>query len=413
MERDFMGLYSKGSVIEAKEDAAAGYKDSPVFLRCPQLQCPLTNAFNSNKCQSGENQRASNQNMEGGTSFSMTNYPIQQNAHPLHLPPHGAKAFVGMNQGISLSMNNSFFKTQFAGAGQNLAAASTKPHYLGGVLVTAPHSNPSYPYQTSTKEERLSQITSGAPVQMTIFYGGTVNVFDDISPEKAQAIMLLAGSGPSASYHNAQPRHQLLAPSPKHVAQEVFRSQPLITPPCSGLSSPMSVSSRPMRQTCGGSTKNDGLAKINRGSTKPVDQAPKVATSVHVAGTSRTTMTQSAVPQARKASLARFLEKRKERTMSSAPYNNLSKTTEGSATPGSSSVHSENSGSRTALYCVIYLIPTSLRMENILSFGLHNHPFLHIENDVGNDSITEVFGLNNNVVRVTKKKKKEELEYHE
>lgn len=100
--------------------------------------------------------------------------------------------------------------------------------------------------------------------------------------------MLLAGNGPSAAYHNEQPRHQLLAPSPKHAAQEVFRSQPLITPPCSGLSSPMSVSSHPMRQSCGGSTKNDGLAKINRGSTTPVDQAPKIATSVHVAGTQMT-----------------------------------------------------------------------------------------------------------------------------
>lgn len=107
---------------------------------------------------------------------------------------------------------------------------------------------------------------------------------------QAQAIMLLAGNGPSASYHNAQPRHQLLAASSKHAAQEVFQSQTLITPPCSGLSSPMTVSSHPMRQSCGGSTKNDGLAKINRGSTTPVDQAPKVATPVQVAGT---TMTQS------------------------------------------------------------------------------------------------------------------------
>lgn len=108
---------------------------------------------------------------------------------------------------------------------------------------------------------------------------------------QAQAIMLLAGNGPSAAYHVAQLRHHVLAPSPKQVAQEVFQSQPLITPPCSALSSPMSVSSHPMGQSCGGSTKNDGPSKISRGSTTPVDQAPKVATSVvHVAGT---TMAQS------------------------------------------------------------------------------------------------------------------------
>ncbi|KAK4400081.1 protein TIFY 7 [Sesamum angolense] len=42
----------------------------------------------------------------------------------------------------------------------------------------------------------------------------------------------------------------------------------------------------------------------------------------------------SAVPQSRKASLARFLEKRKERVMSAAPYN-LSKNTSLCGTPES------------------------------------------------------------------------------
>ncbi|KAK1373579.1 hypothetical protein POM88_029772 [Heracleum sosnowskyi] len=44
-----------------------------------------------------------------------------------------------------------------------------------------------------------------------------------ISPGN-DAIMHLVGHGLYAAYHNAQPRHQLLAPSLKHVDQEVFRS---------------------------------------------------------------------------------------------------------------------------------------------------------------------------------------------
>lgn len=79
----------------------------------------------------------------------MTNYPVQQNAHPVHLP---SKAAGGMDQGISLSMNSSVLKTQFAG--QNFTAASTKPRYIGGVPITVPHSNPSFACQAVTNEHR-------------------------------------------------------------------------------------------------------------------------------------------------------------------------------------------------------------------------------------------------------------------
>ncbi|KAJ7516752.1 hypothetical protein O6H91_22G069300 [Diphasiastrum complanatum] len=60
----------------------------------------------------------------------------------------------------------------------------------------------------------LHQIAAPATRQLTIFYGGQAHVFDDVSPDKADAIMLLAGSNgrswsttyahrPSASNHSA------------------------------------------------------------------------------------------------------------------------------------------------------------------------------------------------------------------
>lgn len=104
--------------------------------------------------------------------------------------------------------------------------------------------------------------------------------------------MFLAGNAPSAAYNVAQPRHHLVAPSPKPVAEDIgFRGQLVNTPPCSALSSPISVSSHPTRQSVGGSTNNDGPTKVDGGSSTPVNGTPKVVTSAgHVAAT---TMMQS------------------------------------------------------------------------------------------------------------------------
>lgn len=119
---------------------------------------------------------------------------------------------------------------------------------------------------------------SRGPVQLTIFYKGMVNVYNDMSPEKAQAIMFLAGNGTMA---------QTQAQAQAHVT----------TPrtPADGLQmTPTSV---------GPSTGNS--------SATPTDTLKK---------TSSFRLMQSAVPQMRGASLARFLEKRRERVMASAPY---------------------------------------------------------------------------------------------
>ncbi|KAD2393584.1 hypothetical protein E3N88_40561 [Mikania micrantha] len=274
MERDFMGLNSKDSVVVVKEEAVEGCKESDV-------------ADGSKIRQAGEVQ-INGSSRQSGTHFSMATYPMQQS-------PFTVQMVNDAKQAIPISVSHPFYRAQIGGA-------PIKPH---GVSVPTVGS-----FLAGTTEPWFNFKTPCAPAQLTIFYGGMVNVYDDISPEKAQAIMFLAGNGASVS--TPQPRVQAQVPiSRTPVGDVVYMAQPINAQPYSSISSPMSVSSHPL-----GPTNKDEVAKTVKGlmgSASKVD-TPRVINSLEQ-------VMQSAVPQARKASLARFLEKRKERVMASAPYN--------------------------------------------------------------------------------------------
>ncbi|XP_010653106.2 protein TIFY 6B isoform X2 [Vitis vinifera] len=359
MERDFMGLSSKEPLAVVKEEIIEG-----AFTKGSGIQWPFSNKISalphfmsfktaqedkskkvasdslvtsgfdpSNKCPAGEMQKAVNPDRQGG-SFAVTAYPVQHDSHLMNHHPHDVKMFPVSNQTISVSMGNPFFKTHFAAAGQNMVGAALKQQLLGGIPVSAPHGIlPSAGSFAGITEPWNNFKTSGSPSQLTIFYAGTVNVYDDISPEKAQAIMFLAGNGASMASRMGQPRAQVQTPASKLAAGDgVLANQPMNISPCSGLSSPISVSSHPVAQSGSGSTSTEEVlaAKTTGVSATPVTKldSPKMLS------VAATPMMPSAVPQARKASLARFLEKRKERVMSTAPYN-ISKKSPECATPGS------------------------------------------------------------------------------
>ncbi|KAL1556538.1 protein TIFY 7-like isoform X2 [Salvia divinorum] len=170
----------------------------------------------------------------------------------------------------------------------SMSPFSMKPQLLGGST------------HAGVTEQWINSKASNAPAQMTIFYGGTVCVFDDISPEKAQAIMLLAGNVYAQSMMTQSKLHMQAPASKVPAVDQPLVNQSMNTPPCTN-NDDIKVS------------KTAGMSPALANNTEPSRVMSSVAASAIMS---------SAVPQARKASLARFLEKRKERVMSAAaPYN--------------------------------------------------------------------------------------------
>ncbi|XP_062110177.1 protein TIFY 6B-like isoform X2 [Humulus lupulus] len=373
MERDFMGLSSKESVVMVKEEIANdGCKDSgytkglgaqwpfsnkvsalphlmsfkvgqddkarktmPESMSSGFGPLPTADAFEQNQRRAMlEFQKSFNHDRQGGTQFPLTAYPAQHDLYSVHRS-HDVKMFSVPNQAVSVSMGNPYLKDHFAVAGQNLAPASAKQPLLGGIPVATQH----YILPTTCSIAGITEPwnnvkAAGSPAQLTIFYGGSVNVYEDISPEKAQAIMFLAGSSSCLSSNASNLKAQIVTPSSKLGALDGLPINQPINTPNSAVSSPLSVSSHTGVPSGSGSTSNDEImsakaARVHSTSLSKVEP-PKIMNAV--GSVAATALMPSAVPQARKASLARFLEKRKERMMNAIPYNFCKNTSECTAT---------------------------------------------------------------------------------
>jgi jasmonate ZIM domain-containing protein len=136
--------------------------------------------------------------------------------------------------------------------------------------------------------------------------------------------MFLAGNGSTTASKMAQPRAQAQVPISIQAGggDGVLVNQRTNTPTGSGLSSAVSVSSHPVGQCGNGTTNNHELmgVKPTGASNSQIIKASPQKVVASLGPLAPTTMAPSAIPQARQASLARFLEKRKERVMNAAPY---------------------------------------------------------------------------------------------
>ncbi|CAD6219420.1 unnamed protein product [Miscanthus lutarioriparius] len=196
--------------------------------------------------------------------------------------------------------------------------------------------------------------------QLTIFYAGSVNVFDNVSAEKAQELMFLAsrGSLPSSAAPVAgKPEAPIFAPA-KVTVPEVLPAKQMLFQRPQHVSSPPSAISKPIPGILQAATLPRSSSSSNLDSpvpkssvplaVPPVSQAP-AAQPATLATTTAAAIMPRAVPQARKASLARFLEKRKERVTTAAPYPSAKSPLESSDTYGSGSANDKSSCTDIAL----------------------------------------------------------------
>jgi jasmonate ZIM domain-containing protein len=230
----------------------------------------------------------------------------------------GVRMFPNSNQqeeAMAVSITMPGLQSHYGAGGKSFISNSINSQPLVGVPIMAPPISilPAPGSIVGTTDIRSSSKPSGSPAQLTIFYAGSVCVYDDISPEKAKAIMLLAGNGsPMPQAFSPPQTHQQVI---HHARASVDSSAmpPTFMPTVSYLS-----------PEAGSSTNGLNAAMATRGFTTTYHSNQTHASNINCSmavSCSTNVMPQTvALPQARKASLARFLEKRKERVTSVSPY---------------------------------------------------------------------------------------------
>ncbi|KAE8652561.1 protein TIFY 6B isoform X2 [Cucumis sativus] len=329
MEWDFLGLNSKNVAMPLpmplKEEFQDNSKNSAMVSGSSSMQWSFSNKVSavpqllSFKASQDERQRkitadplvSSDIHRPYSSNVASDKKPVNQYAMAVNYPFQNAEAlslhrsqdvkmFPISNQApVPMAFNVPVFQSHLVSSPQPMVGSNVNLQPFGGVPIATSLSVP-FTSSVGTTELRNVSKPPGSMAQLTIFYAGSVCVYNDISPEKAQAVMLLAGSGGlPQTQNNILSTGQVKA----SFAGENFQGMPHLE---------LSTATKPIKTSA--SHPKHSETPIDACSVAPVSPIPP-------------TFIPAAVPQARKASLARFLEKRRERT-NTCPYSVAKKTSD-------------------------------------------------------------------------------------
>lgn len=310
VERDFMGLTN--SEVVAQKDNEGLTKDSNTDTT---LEDGSVNSNNA-PCQHF-----------GVSPVAYSTGSIDASSSTAH---HIDEAGGFPSSSLSLSMSNFSEHLGSHAILKGLQATSTSCVTTSMVNPSAIQKNSFLPaaagvYPNSTATSNATAVPGKeACAQLTMFYAGTVNVYDNVPVEKAQVLMLLAASARSTRMTNLPPRSSA---KPMSMAT-AGHAMPIALPFSSNQPNRVfpTTSQAPLQKAQGSTqpsphaavTLNADDSQKNKSIATPSNQ--QEASKSSDAEITPGAVISRVVPQARKASLARFLEKRRERIITKAPY---------------------------------------------------------------------------------------------
>ncbi|GMH16099.1 hypothetical protein Nepgr_017940 [Nepenthes gracilis] len=306
MERDFMGLVPKkplsAIVKQETDDAVDSSSCEPMTQSGVQWSLSNKTANPSQIISISSGQGGSHKlyppgilkknlplDKQAGTVHPLAGYPLPKYDAHLVNHSHGAKI---TNQMVSVPVSFPALQSHLPSTAQNVPGS--RP-FGAACMLPSVSCLPVDGAAVGSTDLRNAAKSSNGPSQLTIFYNGLVCVYDDVSSEKAQAIMLLAGNGDSINLNEAAPVPKAQPPVSRSLAVGV---------------SSASIEVYPVKPVA------------------PSNNKPELPRVVGPRGVGRMDFVTPGAPLARKASLARFLDKRKERVMSALPYGGLKNSSE-------------------------------------------------------------------------------------